>query len=131
MTARAARQGGCSEPAEISLLLTDDQSMQELNRQYRGLNQPTDVLSFALEESDPTPRMPDAPRVLGDVVVSVDTVARQALENDVDADSELAWAICHGVLHLLGFDHQTPADLERMREMEQSVLSQMGRSRPS
>lgn len=105
--------------------------MQELNRQYRGLNQPTDVLSFALEESDPTPRMPDAPRVLGDVVVSVDTVARQALENDVDADSELAWAICHGVLHLLGFDHQTPADLERMREMEQSVLSQMGRSRPS
>jgi len=122
----AASEGGCTEPAELSLTLTDDERVRLLNRDYRGLDRPTDVLSFALEEGEELMLPPGTPRQLGDVIVSLDTIRRQAGELDVTLDSELAWVIGHGVLHLLGYDHQTPAEEERMRTVERSILQRLG-----
>lgn len=107
-------------------MVTDDRRIQELNRQYRGLDKPTDVLSFSQEEGELMPSNPDIPRLLGDVVVSLETVGRQAERNRVALERELAWVICHGVLHLLGYDHQSPPDFDRMRALEEKVLQQVG-----
>lgn len=122
----AARLGGCAGAAEISLRLTHDTGMRRLNRDYRGLDKPTDVLAFALEDSDPRPPLPPGcPRVLGDVVVSVETAQRQAAEHDVELRREVAWLVSHGVLHLLGFDHQTREQLAQMRRLEERVQEQL------
>jgi probable rRNA maturation factor len=119
----------CLEDAELSLTLTTDRAMRDLNARYRGLDKPTDVLAFALEEGDPLPFLEGMPRQLGDIVVSVDTTLRQAQENSTPALSELAWVICHGTLHLLGFDHQDPQQLCRMREREREVLARLNLER--
>ncbi len=122
----AAREGGCAEPAELGLTLTDDERVQALNRDYRGLDRPTDVLSFALEEGEELVLPPGMPRQLGDVIVSVETIRRQAGELSVELESELAWVISHGVLHLLGYDHQTPVEEAEMRSRERAVLTSLG-----
>lgn len=113
----AAREGGCDGPAEISLTLTDDPTIHHLNRDYRGQDVPTDVLSFAQETS------PGPTRVLGDVIISLDTARRQATGT---LQREIAWLISHGVLHLLGYDHQTEAELAVMRSKENAVLERLG-----
>ncbi len=112
----AAAEGGCSEAAEISLTLTDDPVIHRLNRDYRGKDAPTDVLAFA-QESSPGPH-----RVLGDVIVSLETARRQATGT---LEREVAWLISHGVLHLLGYDHQTEAELQAMRARENAVLERL------
>lgn len=122
----AAAEGGCEGRAELGLTLTDDERVRALNRDYRGLDRPTDVLSFALEEGEELVLPPGIPRQLGDVVVSVDTIRRQADELKVSLESELAWVISHGVLHLLGYDHQTSAQEERMRARERAILDRLG-----
>lgn len=116
----------CQESCEISVLLTNDQKIQELNREYRGLDKPTDVLSFAFEEGDAVVLPPGFPRMLGDVVVSLETVDRQAAEHGREVSLECAWALCHGVLHLLGYDHRTDDEETVMRNKEQSVLEGLG-----
>ncbi len=120
--------GGCQEPCEVSVLVTNDARIQELNRQYRQLDKPTDVLSFALEEDQSVVLPPGFPRLLGDVIVSMETVSRQASEHHGTTPKECAWALCHGVLHLLGYDHQTDEEEARMRAQEQAVLEQLGES---
>jgi probable rRNA maturation factor len=117
---------GCQDPCEISILLTNDARIQELNRDYRGLNKPTDVLSFALEEDQTVVLPPGFPRLLGDVIVSLDTVGRQALEHQKSVPHECAWALCHGVLHLLGYDHESDDEELAMRAKEQEVLDGLG-----
>lgn len=114
-----------SPAAEVSLILTDDRRIQDLNDRYRGLDKPTDVLSFALEEGQPFVLPKGMPRQLGDVIVSVDTTLRHAQEEGNDHRSEIAWVICHGTLHLLGYDHQTRSDLIKMRERERAVLERL------
>ena len=128
----ALEVGNCQDPAEVSLTLTHDREIQRLNRDYRGQDKPTDVLSFALEEGPAFPRLPGQPRLLGDVVVSLDTTCRQAQEGGNDLKSELAWVVVHGTLHLLGFDHQTSEQLEQMRALERDILGrlQVGRMWP-
>lgn len=126
VAATAARLAGCSGPAEISLRLTDDAAMRRLNRDYRGLDRPTDVLAFALEEAAPiAPQPPGCPRLLGDVVVSIETAEKQAWAHRVMLRREIAWLVSHGVLHLLGFDHQTREQRSRMRQLEDRVLEQL------
>ncbi len=117
---------GCLEACEVSVLLTGDEKIHELNRDYRGFDKPTDVLSFALEEDETVVLPPGFPRMLGDVVVSLETVARQAGEHDRPVAAECAWALCHGVLHLLGYDHQTDEEELEMRGREQEVLQGLG-----
>ncbi len=100
--------------------------MQELNARYRGFDKPTDVLSFAQSENPAgaplPPSLPGQPLLLGDVVISVDTAARQAEAHGVTLEQELALLTVHGLLHLLGYEDETEEGAERMREREREIL---------
>lgn len=117
---------GCQDPCEVSVLITNDVKIHELNRDYRGFDKPTDVLSFALEEDSTVVLPPGFPRMLGDVIVSLDTIRRQAEQHQKAVADECAWALCHGVLHLLGYDHQTDQQEQAMRAKEREVLEGLG-----
>lgn len=99
------------ERTELSILLCGDSEMQRLNLEYRGLDRPTDVLAFALNEGE-SPQL--APHVLGDVVVSIDTARRQAARQKRSLISEVTHLLAHGLLHLLGFDHRDRDEERRM-----------------
>ena len=120
---------GVTQPAEVGLTITDDTSIQALNLQYRQVDAPTDVLSFPLlSDADLTGRgtfvtAPDGILHLGDVVVSLPRAREQAVEYGHSLQRELGYLIVHGVLHLLGFDHEHEADQRRMREMEEAILA--------
>jgi probable rRNA maturation factor len=120
------RVAGFEEAGEVSVLLTNDPKIQELNRDYRGLDKPTDVLSFAFEEETDMVMPPGFPRMLGDVIVSLDTIRRQAEQNQKTVAAECAWAISHGVLHLLGYDHRTDEEEQVMRACDGEVLRSLG-----
>ncbi|KGF73702.1 heat-shock protein [Neosynechococcus sphagnicola sy1] len=114
---------------EVSLCLTSDAEVQELNRQYRGFDQPTDVLSFAALEAD----MPQAPELLnslplylGDIMISVETAQRQAQQQGHDLVQELVWLAAHGLLHLLGWDHPDDASLLQMLHQQAILLEIVG-----
>jgi probable rRNA maturation factor len=100
------------EEAEWSILLTGDDQIQKLNGMYRKKNRPTDVLAFAQREGEHAER---SGRLLGDVIVSVPTARRQALSSRRDLAAELQMLLAHGLLHLLGWDHDTAARDRRMR----------------
>lgn len=97
------------EDAEVSVLFTNDAFIAELNLQYRGIDSPTDVLSFALceDEDDDVVEIPGIPDILGDIIVSVETASRQAEGAGKPLLDEIALLIVHGTLHLLGYDHDT------------------------
>ncbi len=97
---------------EVSVVLTGDDQIQKLNRRYRGKNRPTDVLAFALLEGEHSQH---AAQLLGDVVVSIPTARRQAIAGGRPLGPELTMLLAHGLLHLLGWDHDTPAKDRRMR----------------
>lgn len=98
---------------ELSVVLTGDERIHALNRAYRKKDKPTDVLAFAQREG---PHGERAGRLLGDVVVSVPTARRQAAEASRDVLSEVLWLLAHGLLHLVGWDHDTPARDKKMRK---------------
>ncbi len=110
---------------EISIVLTDDEHIHRLNRDYRGKDRPTDVLSFQQLDEDETVSAPDEPVLLGDVVISVETAARQASERGKPLDEELSLLVAHGILHLLGYDDETDEGAEKMREREAAVLERI------
>ena len=118
--------------AEVSVLLADDEYIQELNRDYRGKDCPTDVLSFALDEGE-EPAVLGGPEetLLGDIIISLETAARQAEEFGHSLERELAYLTVHGMFHLLGFDHETEQEKSVMREKEEEVLSALGYIRPT
>jgi probable rRNA maturation factor len=97
---------------DISFVLTNDKSIHHLNKVYRGKDRPTDVLAFALHEGDFAELAGDA---LGDVIVSVETARKQARERGSSVLEEVTMLLAHGLLHLLGWDHDTPAKDRRMR----------------
>jgi probable rRNA maturation factor len=99
--------------SELSVLLTNDAQIRELNRVHRSKDRPTDVLSFGVARNL-APRGGDAPRLLGDIVISLDTAARQAASRRRPLIAEVRWLLAHGVLHLLGFDHATVTQKQRM-----------------
>jgi len=100
------------EKAEVSFVLTDDERIHELNKVYRGKDKPTDVLAFAMHEGEFGAL---AGHVLGDVIVSVATARKQALSRRAALLDEVTMLLAHGLLHLLGWDHDTPAKDRRMR----------------
>ncbi|KAF1084076.1 Endoribonuclease YbeY [Sporotomaculum syntrophicum] len=110
------------ENAEVSLVFVDDAYMSLLNQQYRGIDGPTDVLSFAMQEGPDMPGFEEE-QLLGDVVVSMETAQRQAEEYGHSFNREVAYLTVHGVLHLLGYDHQTLTDKQKMREQEENILT--------
>lgn len=102
---------------EVSVLLTDDREIRALNRRWRGIDAPTDVLAFALDEAEGE----DARLELGDIVISVERAGRQAKSRRVDLESELELLAVHGSLHLLGYDHLEPEEASRMRAKTRAV----------
>jgi len=133
---------GITGPAEMGLTITDDATIQEMNRQYRGVDAPTDVLSFPLLEPwevrpqkaqpPPGPKFvapPDGVLHLGDVVVSLPRAREQAAEFGHSLERELSYLIVHGILHLLGYDHQEPHEQQEMREREETILALAAGSR--
>ena len=130
------------EPGQISLLLTDDATVRQLNREYRGLDQVTDVLSFSLIhqghwEGEDGPYIgpddfwpdfvlpPNELPPLGEVIISYPQTCRQAEASDRPTERELALLIVHGTLHLVGHDHAEPEETTAMRALEQAALSQI------
>lgn len=105
---------------ELSVLLTDDTLIHQLNRDYRGKDRPTDVLSFSQREGEDMPSPVD---VLGDVVISVETAGRQAAERGRTLDDEVRLLLVHGILHLLGYDHEEDeAEAEEMERETRALL---------
>jgi probable rRNA maturation factor len=106
------REEGVRDGA-VTLVLTGDREIRELNARFRDLDRPTDVLAFPLDDPD----------YLGDVVISVERAREQAPRFRNDFEAELARLIAHGLLHLLGHDHHTPAEGRRMRAAERRALA--------
>ncbi|AGL00856.1 rRNA maturation RNase YbeY [Desulfoscipio gibsoniae] len=130
VVAQALADHDIPENAEVSVVLVDDEYITFLNGQYRGIDGPTDVLSFAMLEGPAMPGDEDEP-MLGDVVISLETARRQAVEYDHSFTREVAYLTVHGVLHLLGYDHETPPDKQKMRTQEETILTRAGLPAPS
>ena len=117
-----------AETCEVSVLLTDDEEMRQLNNTYRGIDAPTDVLAFAMREGEDVGG-PDS-NLLGDVVISLETAARQAKTAAHSLENEAAFLTVHGVLHLLGYDHRTPADAAVMFDKQQNIWRELCLKKP-
>jgi probable rRNA maturation factor len=123
MATRALELEDVTSPAELSVVFVDDAAIQVLNREYRDTDTPTDVLSFSqVEGSDGFARPEGASQHLGDVIISAETARRQSDEFGVPLQDEVAHLLVHGILHLLGYDHERPDDERVMREREDAVL---------
>ncbi len=122
---RAARPSDdAAPPSEVSIVLADDATAAELNRRYRGRSGPTNVLSFGDLDGpgDPGP----GPRLLGDVVLARETIAREAVVQDKRLADHFAHLVVHGLLHLLGHDHQTAGEAAAMEDLERRILAGLG-----
>ncbi|MFW5940420.1 MAG: rRNA maturation RNase YbeY [Chloroflexota bacterium] len=108
-------------PAELSILLTDSESVRQLNRTYRERDEATDVLSFPSGEA-----MPGTEHYLGDVAIAIPVARAQAARSGHPLQAELALLAIHGTLHLLGYDHAVPEEKERMWQVQNELLAQLG-----
>ncbi|HLM46598.1 MAG TPA: rRNA maturation RNase YbeY [Myxococcaceae bacterium] len=108
---------------ELSISLVGDHAIRRLNRTWRKKDKATDVLSFPAGDA---PKGTPGPRQLGDVVISLDTAKRQAKEYERTLESEVARYLAHGVLHLLGYDHERPRDAQKMARTEERLLGESG-----
>lgn len=113
---------GPEQPAELGILITDDEKVHELNHLYRGIDCTTDVLSFALTEGDDFIAPPDGLLHLGEVIVSYPQAERQAQEMRKDTKQEVALLLVHGILHLLGYDHAEEDEEKLMKAKEAAIL---------
>ncbi|WP_134500963.1 rRNA maturation RNase YbeY [Microvirga pakistanensis] len=111
---------------DVSVMLTDDAQIRELNRTWRGKDKPTNVLSF------PAPEQPGAtgPRHLGDIALAYETLMRESEEESKELAHHFAHLIVHGVLHLLGYDHEVEAEAEVMEALEVKALASLGIADP-
>ena len=108
---------------EMSVTFMDNAAIQVINRDYRGKDAPTDVISFALEEEDPMPRN------LGDIMISTERATEQAEEYGHSFDRELGFLAVHGFLHINGYDHMTPEDEKEMFGLQKEILDAYGLKR--
>ncbi|HEX5695359.1 MAG TPA: rRNA maturation RNase YbeY [Acidimicrobiia bacterium] len=127
------REEGYPGETELTLLLVNEDEMSSYNERFLNRSGPTDVLAFPVEElvpgvaPDPDPNGP--PLMIGDVIVAPAYVGRQAAENEVSFEDEMALMVTHGILHLLGYDHLDDDDAERMERRETELLSMVGKTR--
>ena len=126
--AKGAELQKVPEDAEISLLICDGPTIHELNREYRNVDAPTDVLSFALNEGDE--EIPEEEALaLGDIVINIDRAKEQAAEFGHSKEREIAYLSVHGFLHILGYDHYEEEEKKEMRKAEEEILSACGLTR--
>ena len=114
------------EDDELSILLCDNKKIDELNKEYRGIDRPTDVLSFALNEGDDYEGSEEEHHLLGDMILSLERAHEQAVEYGHSFERELAYLTTHSCLHILGYDHMTDEEKKEMRTEEEFVLSNLG-----
>jgi probable rRNA maturation factor len=118
------------DQTELAITAVTDAAIASLKAEHLGIDEPTDVLSFPID--DLTPGQPPSvepagpPLLLGDVVIAPEYIARQAAANGVTESDELALMVVHGVLHLMGWDHATDADAEAMESREREILAEVG-----
>lgn len=112
------------QAAEVGLVFTDNEYIADLNKQYRNIDGPTDVLSFSMLEGEPLQDGSDA-IMLGDIVISLERALQQAEEYGHGLTREIAYLTVHGVLHLLGYDHGTDTEKKVMREKEEQILNRV------
>jgi probable rRNA maturation factor len=111
--------------AELAVMLTDDTGIRTLNNNWRGIDKPTNVLSFpALQPTAGAPA--DAPRMLGDIAIAYETTRKEADDEEKPFDHHLSHLAVHGFLHLIGYDHEKDADAEAMEGLEREILAQLG-----
>lgn len=111
---------GAGKNAEASIILTNDAEIHKLNKQYRGFDKPTNVLSFETGDA----------ALLGDIFISFDTVMRESVDNDKSFEDHTAHMVVHGILHLLGYDHIEDSDADKMESLEIKVLKKLGIANP-
>ena len=111
--------------AEVSITFTDDEHIWELNKKYRGIDRPTDVLSFALNESEEPEIIGDFPNVLGDIVISLPRAEAQAEAYGHSVKREIVFLAVHGMLHLLGYDHMEEAERSEMEQEQRIVMEKL------
>ena len=118
------------EDSEVSVTLTNNAYIHTLNKEYRNMDRPTDVLSFALNESE-EPEIEGSPvaNALGDIIISVERAEEQAAEYGHSLRREVAFLTVHGMLHLLGYDHMEEEEREEMEKEQCFVMEQLGISR--
>ena len=112
---------------EFSVIIVDNKRIHEINKEYRGIDRPTDVISFALEDNEEIEF--DHYRVLGDIYISIDKVKEQAKAYGHSEKRELAFLTIHGFLHLLGYDHMEPEDEKVMFGKQEEILNEFGITR--
>lgn len=116
----AASGAALAPNCEVSVTFCDDEAIRALNAKWRGKDQPTNVLSF------PTPGALERKPLLGDVIVAYETVAREAAEQGKLLRAHAAHMVAHGFLHLIGYDHETAAEAERMEALERRIATALG-----
>ena len=125
----AAKVEGIEEGSEVSITFVTNEAIHEINREYRDKDQPTDVISFALEEMGEGEVQiigEGIPRVLGDIIISTDRTREQAEEYGHSFERELGFLAVHGFLHLLGYDHMNEADEKEMFGKQDEILASFG-----
>jgi probable rRNA maturation factor len=110
-----------SKDSDLTLVLTDDRKLHQLNLEYLGIDAPTDVLSFLADFNDPDSQE----RYLGDIIISVPRALAQAEENKSSVEAELILLTVHGTLHLLGYDHATVEDKEKMWAIQNEIVGKL------
>jgi len=123
VAAEVLGQEGVEGETELSLIITDDEAIRELNRRFRGVDAPTDVLAFGAGAEEHFVIAPENPPYLGDVVISYQRALAQAEELGHTVGEELKLLVIHGILHLLGYDHQEEAAARKMKEREERIWS--------
>jgi probable rRNA maturation factor len=117
---KAAAKGTSTRTGELAIVLTDDSRIRELNRAWRGIDKPTNVLSFPA-----SPAQGRAPLLLGDIVIAFETTAREAAEEGKSFAHHLAHLAVHGFLHLVGYDHEADDEAEDMERRERAILARL------
>jgi probable rRNA maturation factor len=112
--------------AELAVMLTDDCGIRTLNNNWRGIDKPTNVLSFPALQPTGARRDDDAPPMLGDIAIAYETLRREADDEGKPFDHHLSHLAVHGFLHLIGYDHETDDEAETMEALEQEILAQLG-----
>ncbi len=127
----AGEAGGAADGPEITLVLTDDAEVARLNHRFRGIEGPTNVLSFPTGEPVTGAGAEDGPPImLGDIVIALETAAREAERDGKPLDDHLQHLVVHGLLHLLGYDHQGESQAADMESLEVEILSRLGVPNP-
>jgi probable rRNA maturation factor len=133
LLSHAAKEEGVEAGSEVSIMFVNNERITEINRDYRGKDQPTDVISFALDDEeegdDPIIYDEQIPHLLGEIVISVPKIEEQAADYGHSFERELGFLCVHGFLHLLGYDHMTDKDEKEMFDKQKVLLEQYGLTR--